>query len=112
MELTWLQRLLGTISKGQVDKSHTAVLKDIPEWFPILVFDYELQVATPLLILRKEDVQKDARYNLLTSGSTETHLAYAAVARSQPQPCPTATFLNTSTDGGLPTTNCSPTAIF
>jgi hypothetical protein len=59
MDLTWLQRLLGTIAEGQVDESQAAVLKNIPEWLPVLVFDHELQVATPLLILRTKGVKKD-----------------------------------------------------
>jgi hypothetical protein len=52
---------LGTISQGQVDKSHAAVLKNIPEWLPILVFDHELQVATPLLILWTKDDKQELR---------------------------------------------------
>jgi hypothetical protein len=54
-----LQSLLGAVAKGQVDKSHAAVLEDIPERLPILVFDHELQVTTPLLILRTKGVDRD-----------------------------------------------------
>jgi hypothetical protein len=54
MQPTWLQRLLGSISEGQADKSRAAVLENISEWLPILVPDHELHVATPLLILQAQ----------------------------------------------------------
>jgi hypothetical protein len=53
---TWLQELLGTVAKSQVDKSRAAILKNITKRLPILVLDHKLQVATPLLILQHKNI--------------------------------------------------------
>jgi hypothetical protein len=72
---TWLQRLLGTVPKSQVDKSCTAVLKNISEGLPILVLDHELQVATPLLILETQCIkQKWHQHQLVGIGTVIAHI--------------------------------------